>query len=412
MGPYYNYTPEQGLVLPDTGTLLTDVETEWTSALGQDLILDPSTPQGRLIDAEVAARSAVLQGNCNVANQINPNNATGTFLQSICALNGINPVGATFSVIPGAVLSGAIGTLIPKGSRAATDPNTYWASNADVTLVDDGTGTSNGVGTADFTCTIAGNITADPATMNTIVDSINGWKTVTNPNQAIPGQNFMSDSELRLYRNSMLYSYGNNSVGAMFANINSNQISGVKNIALRENVEATQQVIDGVTLPPNSLWVCVDGGSDYDVARGALTSKSGGSKFSAGNQGTPVVQSVKDYRSGQSYSVTFVRPAMVPVTCRVRVQKNASIQDLEKSIRDAIVAYTLGQLPGEPGFVIGADVSPFELSGAAMRGVPGIYISDCLVALQGGTESRDPIVINIWQKAVLPFSSITVEVLP
>jgi len=68
----YNFIESTGTIVPDTSDLLTAVQGEYTSAFGEDLNLDPETPQGILISMEVLARAAVAANNANLANQTNP----------------------------------------------------------------------------------------------------------------------------------------------------------------------------------------------------------------------------------------------------------------------------------------------------------------------------------------------------
>lgn len=402
----YDFNVAIGLIIPETGDLRAEVEAEFRESLGQDLITTPTTPQGRMIEAEVAARSGTLSTCADIANQINPNQATKNFLLSICALSGIDPKAAKPSVIPDVVLTGVIGSYIPAGSRAQVNPQIVFQSVNPVTLTDDGTGKGRAV--VDFSCTENGPTQVIPDTLTTIVDLVPGWQTVNNPNSALPGQNELNDSQLRAYRNQMLYSYGSNSVGATVSNIV--PLPGVNSMTIRENDDSVTKTIDGITLPPNSLWICVDGGSDGDIARAYLASKSGGSKMTAGNRGTAIAKDIRDYYSGQLYQAIFTRPDQRQTTCRITVSTTSSLRDLSTAVRDAIQKYIAGEIPGEPGLVIGAGLSPFEISGAVMKEVPGVFVKNCLVAFLGEVEKPETVPIALWEKAVLPPSSITVIV--
>lgn len=402
----YDFLVSTGLIVPETGDLRSEVEAEFREALGQDLIMVPTTPQGRLIEAETAARSGTMTTCADVANQINPNEATGNFLLSICALSGIDPKAAKPSVLPSVVLTGVIGSYVPAGSRAQVNAQLVFQSVNPVTLVDDGTG--KGKATVDFVCTVNGPTVVTPDTLTTIVDLVPGWQTVNNPNSAIPGQNALNDSQLRAYRNQMLCSYGSNSVGATVSNIVS--LPGVNSMTIRENDDSVEKVIDGITMPPNSIWICVDGGSDGDIARAYLASKSGGSKMTEANRGASVVSEIKDYYSGQKYRAVFTRPDKIQTTCRITVTTTSSLRDLSAAVREAIQKYISGDIAGEPGLVIGAGLSPFEISGAVMKEVPGVFVRNCLVAVLGQPEKPETVPIALWEKAMLPPSSITVIV--
>ena len=80
---FQQYVTNTGVIVPDTADVKTQVQNEFKEALGQDLSLEDSTPQGRLIDAETIARKAVLTNNAQIANQLNPNTASGVYLDAI-----------------------------------------------------------------------------------------------------------------------------------------------------------------------------------------------------------------------------------------------------------------------------------------------------------------------------------------
>ena len=120
VNPYYSYVQPSGVIVPDDASLLETVQAEWTGAFGAALNLDSSTPQGAMIASETLARTGVLQTNAVVANQINPNQAGGLFLDALCALLGLLRPAQTFTVVRGVVLAGVGGSPIPAGSIATT----------------------------------------------------------------------------------------------------------------------------------------------------------------------------------------------------------------------------------------------------------------------------------------------------
>ena len=50
MADYYDYITNRGVIVPDTSTVLSDVENEFKSVFGNDLDVSPETVQGRLIE--------------------------------------------------------------------------------------------------------------------------------------------------------------------------------------------------------------------------------------------------------------------------------------------------------------------------------------------------------------------------
>lgn len=395
----YDYITETGVIVPDTSTLLAEVENEFKTALGADLVTSPNTPQGALIVAEVLARTGVVGNNAALANQINPNLAAGTFLDAIWALTGGQRIAATRSVVPGVELSGLPGTVIPAGSQASIADGTLFESVSGVVL------DLTGAGVVDFQAVDAGPIAVNPGALNQIVTGILGWDDVNNPTAATLGRDQESDLASR-QRRRLTLSLQNVAlpeaiISALYDTPN------VRSLTFRENVANVPIVIDTVTLAPHSIYVCVDGGTDNAVASALLANKSLGCAWNG-----PVTVNLTDAASGQVYAVQFARPTAIPVQARVYVRNLAAVSDVLTAVKQAIVDYSLGLIEGEQGFVVGASVSAFELAGAVTREVQGVYVQKCEISLLTPTVwSTNEIPITIDQIATIIAGNIQVFVL-
>ena len=369
----YTYLSDAGVIVADTSTVQASVESEFKSALGADLVTTANTPGGVLITAETLARSEVLKNNAALANQINPNLAGGVFLDAIVALTGGQRSAASYSVITGVELTGLAGTVIPAGSLASLADGTQFASVSSVTL--DGSGS----GVVDFQAVDLGPIAAASGALTQVVSAILGWDSVTNPNAATLGRNIESDQALRMKRKNTL-SLQNVALpeaitSALYA------VQNVKSLAFRENPTGSSATIDGITLVKNSVWACVQGGTDGDIAAALLANKSMGCNW---NGSTTV--SVVDSASGQAYSVKFDRPTAVPVQARVTVRNIGAVTNVPATVRSAVLAYAAGEVDGEAGFTVGSDVSPFELAGAVNIQAPGLFVTKLEVSYVSTTS--------------------------
>lgn len=392
----YQFVKQSGTVVPDTADLLADVQAEWKSAFGQDLQVTPDTPQGVMISAEVAARAAVAENNAALANQINPNLAGGVFLDAICALLGLERAVATRSLVRGATITGQPGTSVPGGVRARTDADDLFESVGGVIL------DSLGAGVVDFQSVEFGPVMAAPGTLVHVVDSVLGWETVNNTNAASPGVAEQSDESLRDLRRRTLARQGQSTVEAQVSDLNATE--GVKSIQFRENIAATTQVIDGITMVAHSVWACVDGGTDADIAAALLENKTNGAAWNGA-----VVVPVVEPASGQTYNVKFDRPTPVPILVRVSVRQGTSTADAQDAVRDAVMAYVNGEIPGERGFVVGVDASPFEIAGAISYFLPGMFVSKVEVAVApSGPWQTVELAIALDEIATTTLASITV----
>lgn len=357
----YNYITNTGVIVPDTAQIQTEVQDEYRQAFGSDLVVSPETPQGVLIVTETLARDGVVRNNANLANQINPNLAEGTFLDAICALTGLERTQGTRSYISAVALTGVPSTVIPAGVQARTNLDELFESIESVVL------DSNGNATVDFQSLELGPIGALPNSLTQIITGVLGWETVNNPNGAVLGTTEQSDQALRVQRRRTLALQG---VALPEAIVSALYVTeGVRSLVFRENVTNITRLIDGVALAPHSMYVCVQGGADVDVAAAILANKSLGCDMN-GNTTVNIIEPA----SGQSYPVKFSRPVEIPVLIRVTVRVDQSLQDPQTAVRNAILAYANGEIDGETGFVVGAPVSSFEISGAINRIIPTVYV--------------------------------------
>jgi len=397
MADEYQYINTTGVIVPDTSDLLTTVQDEYKAVFGTDLIVDPSTPQGVLITAEVLARDAFIRNNAAVANQLNPNIAGGVFLDAIAALTALKRDAATKSFVL-ADLTGVAGTIIPSGVRAKTAAGDIFESTGTVIL------DSSGEAQVAFQSVEYGPVPALSGGLSQIVDGVLGWENITNASSATLGQLQQSDQSFRALRKVTLALQGVALVEAQISALYA--VDGVTSLTYRENVTGSTITIEGVSLVEHSVYACVNGGTDQDVAMALLENKSAGANWNGG-----VTVNVVEPVSGQTYAVKFSRPTAVPIKVRATVKTSDALIDPAAAVKQAILDYAAGLLDGEPGFVVGADISPFELAGAVNRETPEIYVQNMeITTVAANTFSNSQIVILISQIATLAESDITVDI--
>lgn len=393
----YVYIEETGVILPDTSETLATVEDEFRDALGQELVVDPATPQGRLIATEVSARDNFLRNNAALANQINPNIAGGVFLDAIWALTGGQRIAATQSVARLVNLAGTPGTLIPAGSQARTGTSTIWETLSDVTL------DALGAAAVDMRALDFGPVPAPIGAINTVVSGVLGWETVTNPTAAELGRLQESDVASRSRRKVTLALQGVALPEAIISALY--DVPGVKSLTFRENYTGAPLVVDGVLLAEHSVYAVVDGGSDLDVATALLNTKSLGANWN-GATAVNVVEPV----SGQTYTVLFDRPTLVPIKVRATVKVQGALADVAASVRAAILAYANGEIDGETGLIVGQSVSPFELAGAVNSLTPAVYVQKMEIAKLADALAVAEIPLTIQQLATINVNNIDVVI--
>lgn len=400
-GPYQYLTP-QGVIVPDTADIQTSVNEIYEEALGADIDLDPETPQGSLAAVDVNAFAAVVANNAAVANQINPNISGGIFLQSICALTGVDVPEASPTLILGVSVAGQPNVPIPAGSIAGTlDSNNQptgdqFRTTEQVTLGPDGTAT------VDLESVEDGPIACPQGSLRKIVSDVLGWETVNNSATGTLGTLAPSDVQLRQARNNKLALQGSALSEAITSAVN--DVPGVLGpCAFRQNDEKFDQTIDGIFLKANSIWVCAQGGADVDVANAIRIAKSGGCAYNGA-----VTIYITDPASGQLCPVSFDRPTAIPIICQITcVLPNTTFTAAD--VQQALLDYGAGLINGQAGFVSGQPVSPWDMASGPTTEIPGIQIKNLQVGLKsGGGLSTSAINMGLNQIPSLALSDITV----
>lgn len=379
MADVYIYTDTTGVITTDTSVIQQEVQDEYKNAFGSNLNVDPDTPQGILITTETAARTAVADNNAALANQINPNLAGGIFLDALLALTGSYRIPGSPSLVL-ATIAGVAGTVIPAGSQASeTTNNAVFATTQQVVIPAEGV-----LYDVEFQSLIDGPIPCSAGTLTQIVSGILGWETVTNPADATTGTAQQSDTAARNLRQVTLAAQGTSLAEAITSALY--LTPGVTSLTFQENVSSTTQTINGVSMVPHSLYTCVAGtASSLAIATTLTNTKSGGCSYNNG-LGIQVQQDVTNQYSGQVIEVLFDRPSIVNISMQITISALSTVQDATTAVQNAVVTYADGEVPYMSGFVVGAPVSPFQISAAIAQQISGVFVQSVQVAIISFTQ--------------------------
>jgi uncharacterized phage protein gp47/JayE len=373
----YEYIVNEGIIIPDTATTRTEIEAEYRAALGEDLPLDPSTPQGVLITMETESRDAVARVSAEVANQINPDISGGVWLDAIWNFLGGKRKPAERSILNDVELAGIPGTPIPLGSLASvTATGDLFRTTSAVTL------DMNGEAVVSFEAVEPGAIAVAAHGLDVVASSVLGWETVDNPTIAQVGRPAESDIASRRRRRRTLALQGVSVPEAIQSAVW--DLPGVRSMSFYENITDAPITFEGVNLVAHSIYACVDGGNDDDIAMALLENKTLGAAWNGASH--PVTEPT----SGQVYDVKFDRPTELTLFVRVTARKNPLA--LAQVIPAALMQYADGELEGDSGLDVGKDISPFELAAAINQVYPTIFVQLVETSFDGST----------WSSAVRP----------
>lgn len=403
MADYYDYLTNRGVIVPDTSTVLSDVQQEFKDLLGGDLDVSPETPQGRLIELIARCRIFVLQTSAASSNVFNLNKANGFGLDDLGSLFLLSRNPATYTTTS-VVLGGVAGTIVPAGTRLQTTAGDIFVNTENYIIGDPINPT--------FRAQKTGVVPCPAGTLTIILDAINGLETATNPSAPSLGTELESDNAFRLrIRNSLNV----NSIAVISAiKANLEALDGVKGTYLYDNYSENSVTVDTITVPAHSILAVVDGGNSQAIARVLYNKKTIG----AGYCGTAtdsdieiVTETVLDPIYGTEYTVKFARPHSTDILVDITVDsQDYTGADLETDVKNAILAWANGDNPQVDGIKIGSDISPFEISAAVSSEIPEIFIRDVKIAKDGDTPEATIITMDEAEKGVVTAANITVHI--
>ena len=400
-----HFDPATGFYADDTETVRAAVAADWVAAFhkdGQvDLNTDPETPAGQLIDSQTAAITEKDTELLYLCDQFDPAKNEGIFQDAIAKIYFLSRKAATPSTAT-ITVRGLSGTVIPVNAQIMSSADdTIWQNVAAFTIGADGTG--SGV----FRCTSEGLISAAAGTLTRIMTVVAGWDTATNEHAAVVGtlEENRGQFELRRYASVALNSRG--TAASVYARVM--QLDDVIGCVVRENKTNQPKTIDGVTLSPHSVYVCVLGGNDGAIATAMYKTVSAG----CDTNGT-TTYTVEDDTTGIKEPIHFQRPTDADITIRLKFPDAASLSaDDLAAIRQAV----FNNFYGEDPTVVDGSIMARPLMGDTIY-APRFAISvqnagytdllDVDIAKTGGAWS-DALYVKIDENPVLSLADIVIE---
>lgn len=314
-----------GVITQDTSELNEEAK-NILKAFGNDInIEEAGTPQGQMaIDITTALVEAQASA-VKLANASNILSNTGAEIDTTGLTFGYFRKEMTKTLVYCKV-SGTNGTVIPIGSKASNGSNEFELIKA-ITI-------ENGIGYGYFQCTVGGAIPCLVGELNTIVDNIQGWDTITNEVNGVVGVERESDNDFkqRITAN-WLNIRAKGTMGAIIDSVA--QLNDVVSVVGNENYEDITKVVDGITMKSHSIYLSVLGGSGEDIAKVLATKKNNGCGVNGDTE-------ISYFDAEQNFLYTYVifRPTQVEFDIKISYKDNRfTIENVEDNITEYINNY-------------------------------------------------------------------------
>ena len=338
---------ENGLILSTRQELVEDHSDDLKNIYGQDINLDQNTPDGQFVNTLSQAGADVREFAGFVYNSFSPQFASGNALDRVVAINGIERKGGAYTIVPITIHVDRTVTLQGLDKQAnALDGAGYTIQDnvGNQFILTTTTTLTQGVHVLLFRAKEIGKVNTIIDTIQTQVEIVLGVVSVSNlsaPTQV--GTVGETDLELRARRERSFALAALGTTEAIEASLLA--LDGVTEVVVYENDE---KVVNSDGIPPNSLWVIVDGGSDNDIANILSKKKTVGS----GWKGQQVVNIIKSNNTLKQ--IKFDRPIAKDLYLRFDLRvANGALIDLEALKRYIIdnLVYRIGS-PAESSELI------------------------------------------------------------
>lgn len=263
---------ETGIAVPDVADILSGRLTDINTAMGSGASQSLSTPQGQMAQSDTEIIAQENDKLLCLFNQMNPDYATGRWQDGIGRIYFMDRISAQGTVVT-AQCVGLVGTVIPAGSTAI-DVNGYIYANSDAATIP-----ASGTVDVQFTCQTTGPIACGIGALNQIYRAVPGWDAINNAAPGVVGVDVESRIAFETRRKQSVARNARNQDGSTLAALLAT--TNVLDAYVWSNRTASA-VIKGATnvsVAAHSIWICVYGGADADVAEAIFNTYNPGCNF-------------------------------------------------------------------------------------------------------------------------------------
>ena len=308
-----NTIDSQGIHTEELPEIIENITNDYKSIYGNDINTDSDTPDGQRINIEAQAKKDMLDFATQVYNSFDVDTVTGVAQDRLYKINNIYRQNSGYSFCNVDItVSGPVN--LDGLDANATDPNGVGFTVSDINsnnwiLLNSVALTGAGTYTLEFRAQNEGEILASPNTINTLVTVIPAVTGVNNASaQYITGNNAESDADFRIRRNKSTAISGKGFYDSLLGDLLS--IPLVSQAMVYENDTG---VTDADGIPPYSIWVIVEGGTDLNIGKVIYANKS----FGCDMKGSTTVN--VERADGTNFVAKFDRPQTEPLYIQMTI---------------------------------------------------------------------------------------------
>ena len=374
---------ETGIQIERLNDIVKRFEDSFKQIYGQNIDLSPNTPDGQIVGILAQIKMDIEELAENVYRQLDPDVATGAWLEQRVAYAGLMRRGASYSYLRSVILTGGPNTQLYTGIVVSDQNKVRWVLTSDIQL------DSNGSGRADFRSEQLGafNLAKNTTlTIETVTLGLTGAVTFENAEIGVEEE---TDTQLR---ERFLFSRtknAQNSAEAIAAKIAA--LSDVSQVKVLEN--STSQ-LDTSGVEPHSIDVIVYGGNDEEIANVIYQNKGAG----VGLQGNTTVNLNKD---GEVRPIKFDKVSLVDVQVSMRCVRYEDFTEIDKD--------QIKKLLANQSFKIGQTVSLSRLY-SPINQVGGFWVKELQIARKNQELKAENVALQPRELARILESDITIEV--
>lgn len=395
---------ENGLLVPDVSDVLAGRLTDMTTALGGGASQSLSSPQGQIAQSDTEIIAQEYDKLLCLFNQVNPDYATGRFQDGIGQIYFMNRISAQGTVVT-ATCIGKVNTTIPAGSTAI-DNNGYIYQSIDNAIIP-------AIGSIDvqFVNTTTGPIPCGSGALNQIYRAVSGWDSVTNANPGVVGVDVESRIAFETRRRQSVARNSRNQDASTLAALLAT--TGVLDAYVWSNRTAAT-INQGETSFPvlaHSLFICVYGGADEDVAESIFQTYNPGANMNGSTHYT-VYDNVNYMPPYPSYDMQWQKAS--PTRVYFKVELDGSLNppsDISTQVKKMVVSVFNGGYEGIGKARIGSTINAGKYYAPVISILPDtVGILSFEVSLNGTTWGP-AVTMGIDQVPTIQESDITVTLI-